>query len=113
MTTYTPETDNNPNIHGNQRGANGSYSGQEDDKQAKDKPRYVEVGASRGNQAADPAPINTNSHENIPANAGKRAYVDEKTGEVYGSGAGAGGGTGTEDYDHDTSGGGNDDAKAQ
>ena len=113
MVTDTPEIDNNPNLHGNERGTNGSYSGEEYDKQTKEKPRYVEVGASRGNQAADPAPINTNSHENIPTNAGKRAYVDEKTGEVYGSGAGAGGGTGTEDYDHDTSGGGNNDPRAQ
>jgi hypothetical protein len=39
----------------------------------------------------------------IPLEAGKRAYIDNKTGEVHGSGSGAGGGNPGEDIDLDTS----------
>lgn len=39
----------------------------------------------------------------IPPEAGKRAYIDNKTGEVHGSGSGAGGGNPGEDIDLDTS----------
>jgi hypothetical protein len=39
----------------------------------------------------------------IPPEAGKRAYIDNKTGEVHGSGSGAGGGNAGEDIDLDTS----------
>ncbi|TXC71245.1 hypothetical protein FSB78_10015 [Sphingomonas ginsenosidivorax] len=42
----------------------------------------------------------------IPREAGKRAYIDNKTGEVYGSGSSAGGGNPGEDIDLDTSGSG-------
>lgn len=37
----------------------------------------------------------------IPADNGKRAFFDEKTGAVHGSGAGAGGGNAGEDFDSD------------
>lgn len=39
----------------------------------------------------------------IPPEAGKRAYIDNKTGEVHGSGSSAGGGNAGEDIDLDTS----------
>jgi hypothetical protein len=110
-----PETDHDPKLRGNPLGTEGEYSGQEYDSFDKEQPRFVEVGASRDNRAADPAVANAAPGAEIPPDAGRRAYIDEKTGEVHGSGAGAGGGTGTgtEDYDHDTSGGGNDDPAAQ
>jgi hypothetical protein len=111
--TIDPEIDAAPKLRGNERGTEGGYSGQEYDSQTKDQPRFVEVGASRSDRQADPAARNAKPGEAIPPDAGKRAFVDEKTGEVHGSGAGAGGGTGAEDYDHDTSGGGNDDPAAQ
>ena len=50
---------------------------------------------------ADPA--DTADGRDIPPEAGKRAYIDNKTGEVHGSGAGAGGGNPGEDIDLDTS----------
>ncbi len=111
--TVRPETDADPKLRDNPQGTEGGYSGQEYDSFRKEQPRDVEVGVSRGNRAAETAAPNARPGEAIPADAGRRAYVDEKTGEVHGSGAGAGGGTGTEDYDHDTSGGGNDDPAAQ
>ncbi len=39
-----------------------------------------------------PAPGDGNADTSLPADNGKRASVDPKTGEVHGSGAGAGGG---------------------
>ena len=41
----------------------------------------------------------------IPADNGKRASIDETTGEVRGSGVGAGGGGLGEDFDSDAAGG--------
>ncbi len=101
-----PDTDDAPALRGNDDGTVGHYSGEEYDSYRKDQPRYVQVGATRGNGAADTATPNKAPGENIPPDAGRRAYVDEKTGEVHGSGAGAGGGNATEDYDADTPGGG-------
>jgi len=101
-----PETDDNPALRGNDDGTVGHYSGEEYDSYEKDQPRNVEVGVSRANREANvPAP-NTAPGEDIPPDAGRRAYIDEKTGEVHGSGAGAGGGNATKDYDADTPGGG-------
>ena len=40
--------------------------------------------------------------EDLPPEAGRRAFFDPKTGEVHGSGAGAGGGNPGEDYDSDS-----------
>ncbi len=107
--TARPETDSDPKLHGNSLGTEGSYSGQEYDSFDKGQPRTVEVGASRGDRVANPATPNAAPGESIPADAGRRGYVDENTGEVHGSGAGAGRGTGTESYDHDTGTGGDDD----
>ena len=41
----------------------------------------------------------------IPAENGKRASIDQATGEVHGSGVGAGGGGSGEDLDSDAAGG--------
>jgi hypothetical protein len=101
-----PETDEAPALHGNEDGTRGHYSGEEYDSYEKSNPRNVEVGASRGNREAGVATPNGQPGEDIPSEAGKRAYIDEKTGEVHGSGAGAGGGNPTEDYDTHTPGGG-------
>jgi hypothetical protein len=101
-----PETDKGPRLHGNEDGTRGHYSGEEYDSYEKSNPRNVEVGASRGNREADVTIPNGHPSEDIPSEAGKRAYIDEKTGEVHGSGAGAGGGNPTEDYDTHTPGGG-------
>jgi hypothetical protein len=101
-----PETDKGPRLHGNEDGTRGHYSGEEYDSSEKSNPRNVEVGASRDNREADVAIPNGQPGEDIPSEAGKRAYIDEKTGEVHGSGAGAGGGNPIEDYDTHTPGGG-------
>lgn len=102
----SPETEKDPALRGNDDGTVGQYSGEEYDSYRKDPPRYVEVGVSRDNRHADIAASNAAPGEDIPPDTGKRAYIDEKTGEVHGSGAGAGGGKATEDYDADTPGGG-------
>lgn len=39
--------------------------------------------------------------QDLPPDAGRRASIDPKTGEVHGSGMGAGGGNPGEDYDQD------------
>jgi hypothetical protein len=113
MTADRSDIDRDPKLRGNARGTEGHYSGEEYDSQTKEQPRYVEVGASRGDHEADPTAANAKPGEDIPDDAGRRAYIDEKTGEVHGSGAGAGGGTGTEDYDHDSSATGTDGAERQ
>ncbi|RZL85765.1 MAG: hypothetical protein EOP66_00585 [Sphingomonas sp.] len=104
----SPETDERAKLTGNPDGTAGRYSGEEYDSYRQDQPRNVEVGVSRDNRAATTEAPNARPGENIPPDAGRRAYIDEKTGEVHGSGAGAGGGNPTEDYDTDTSGGSGD-----
>ena len=44
-------------------------------------------------------------HRDLPREAGKRASIDPRSGEVHGSGSGAGGGNPGEDYDSDTAAG--------
>ncbi|MEG3085678.1 hypothetical protein U1707_18720 [Sphingomonas sp. PB2P12] len=102
----SPETDSGPKLVGNEDGTEGHYSGEEYDSYQKKQPRNVEVGASRGNRKANVLASNAAADESIPADAGRRAYIDEKTGEVHGSGAGAGGGNPTEDYGANSTGGG-------
>ncbi|MBM7406298.1 MULTISPECIES: hypothetical protein [Sphingomonas] len=43
--------------------------------------------------------------QDLPPDNGSRAWINQKTGEVHGSGAGAGGGNPGEDYDSDRQGG--------
>lgn len=56
-----------------------------------------------GDPSVTPAPSPADGRD-IPPEAGRRGYVDPKTGEVHGSGAGAGGGAPGEDYDTGTAG---------
>ena len=76
----SPETDSGPKLVGNKDGTEGHYSGEEYDSYEKMQPRNVEVGASRGNREADILASNAASGESIPTDAGRRAYIDEKTG---------------------------------
>lgn len=99
-----PQTDKSVKLQGNDHGTEGQYSGEEYDSSNKDQPRFVEVSAGRDNRETDHTDSNSESCEDIPSDVGKRAFIDEKTGEVYGSGAGAGGGNNTEDYDVGTNG---------
>lgn len=69
-------------------------------------PRYVAVAGEHGGTPVDPTAANRAPGEQIPVEAGRRGYVDERTGEVHGSGSGAGGGNPAEDYDADSPGGG-------
>lgn len=101
-----PETNEDSGFHGNKTGTKGHYSGEEYDSYQKEQPRYVEVGVSRGNreadttkaQAADDGAIENEAPHSTASDAGHRAYIDEKTGEVYGSGAATGGGSPVEDH---------------
>ncbi len=67
----------------------------------------VDHAAERHLQNRDPAPgdesIEKADGRDIPRESGKRAYIDNRTGEVHGSGASAGGGNPGEDIDLDTS----------
>ncbi len=101
-TKALPETNEDSGLHGNKTGTVGHYSGEEYDSYQKEQPRHVEVGVSRGNRKAN----TTGSSQTTPLDAGHRAYIDEKTGEVHGSGAGAGSGTPGENYDAGPSGNG-------
>ena len=109
----SPETDSGPKLVRNKDGTEGHYSGEEYDSYEKAQPRNVEVGASRGNREANILASNAAPGESIPTDAGRRAYIDEKTGEVHGSGSGAGGGNPTEDYGANTTGGGGEVREAQ
>lgn len=104
-TGRTPDIDDKVGLRGNEHATRGDYSGQEYDSHDKHSPRYVAVAGDHANKPDDPATPNHAPGEQIPPEAGRRAYVDEKTGEVHGSGAGAGGGSPNEDFD-DTAGGG-------
>lgn len=103
-TISPPQTDKGVDLHGNDRGTEGHYSGEEFDSYAKDQPRFVAVGAGRDNRAAGTQGGNSPEEENIPPDVGKRAFIDEENGEVHGSGAGAGGVSSTEEYDAGTKG---------
>lgn len=75
------------------------YSGDEYDSADHAAERYLQNRDGAHNASADePA-----DGRDIPPEAGKRAYIDNKTGEVHGSGSGAGGGNAGEDIDLDTS----------
>ena len=105
-TDRTPDIDDKVGLRGNEHATRGDYSGQEYDSHDKHSPRYVAVAGDHGNKPVDPAAPNHAPGEQIPPEAGRRAYVDEKTGEVHGSGAGAGGGSPNEDFDDSAGGGG-------
>lgn len=76
------------------------YSGDEYDSANHAAERHLQNRDGAKNAGADEAAAG----RDIPPEAGKRAYIDNKTGEVHGSGSGAGGGNPGEDIDLDTSG---------
>lgn len=79
-------------------GGSDSYSGQayDDDAHA----------AERASTPPPQAPVAAPDARDVPVEAGRRGWIDQRTGEVHGSGSGAGpGGNPDEDYDTGTPGG--------
>jgi hypothetical protein len=99
-----PITDPTVPQQGNAHGTNDGYSGQEAGSFESPDPLRVDASAARGGTAAAPAPTHDDG-ESIPDEAGTRAWIDQTSGEVHGSGAGAGGGAAGEDYDSHSPGG--------
>ena len=102
----TPEPVDNVSIKSGDtdRTADGSgkgegYSGDEYDSADHAAERHLQNRDGAHNAGAD-EPVDG---RDIPPEAGKRAYIDNKTGEVHGRGASAGGGNPGEDIDLDTS----------
>jgi len=104
-----PEIDPNVPQVGNTHGEADGYSGQEPGTFDNPTPAHADAGAVRGGMPAGRSTGAGAGQEagNIPPEAGHRATVDQRTGEVHGSGAGAGGNAAGEDPDHDSSGGSN------
>lgn len=104
-TSYTQKIDPERTTPKNAFDADTGYSGQEFDRQrekaegSKHPAGEVDPKASRDGGAG----LATGE---LPPEAGRRAWVDPKSGEVHGSGSGAGGGNNSEDYDHSSKGGG-------
>lgn len=100
-----PGTDDTQEMRDNPLGDKGHYSGQEYDSHAAMNPHHVAVGAGEGGTARTPIDAGHGPGEAIPDEAGRRAHIDQRTGEVHGSGMGAGGGSGGgsggENYDDD------------
>ncbi|MBB4618393.1 hypothetical protein [Sphingomonas abaci] len=96
-----PATDDSQEMRDNPTGTKGHYSGQEYDSHARKNPPQVAVGAGEGGVARHPIDATHAPGEAIPEEAGRRAHVDQRTGEVHGSGMGAGGGSEGENYDND------------
>lgn len=96
-----PTTDDTLSIRGNPTGTDGGHFGNEHDSYAHDKPRRVMVGHADGGVPADPIAVSHAPGEEIPDDAGRRAYADQKTGAVHGSGSAAGGGMAGDDIDQD------------
>jgi hypothetical protein len=85
-----------------QRGELGNgpgYSGQEYDSGDFAADRAMAASSERSADAATP------HDDRLPPDNGQRAYFDEKTGQVHGSGAGAGGGNPGEDFASDAAAG--------
>ncbi|WP_380787248.1 hypothetical protein [Sphingomonas sp. R86521] len=79
-------------------GQGDGYSGDEYDSVGHAAERHLKNRDTHEAGADEPA-----AGRDIPPGAGKRAYIDNKTGEVHGSGSSAGGGNPGEDIDLDTS----------
>jgi len=101
-----PEIDPTVPQAGNNHGTEGHYSGQEPGSYADPTPTHTDAGAVTGGTPATPGtgPGAGQDAEDLPPEAGHRATVDQRTGEVAGSGSGAGGGRAGEDLDDDTGG---------
>ena len=96
-----PQVDPTVPQHGNRVDTEGHYSGEEAGSSTPVTPDVVDAGSvaggtpatiTRGAGAGQPA-------EDLPPEAGHRATIDRRTGEVHGAGAGAGGGRQGENYD--------------
>lgn len=98
-----PDTDPTVPQGGNAHGTDGHYSGQEPGSFAQPSLERVDAGGTGGDRP-DPVPPEGEDGRAIPPEAGHRATVDQRTGEVHGAGAGAGGGRAGEDHDSDTGG---------
>jgi hypothetical protein len=96
-----PQTDDTQEMRGNPLGEKGHYSGEEYDSHAAMSPGQVAVGAGEGGTARTPIDATHRPGEAIPDEAGRRAHIDQQTGEVHGSGMGAGSGSEGENYDDD------------
>lgn len=96
-----PQTDDTQEMRGNPLGDKGHYSGEEYDSHAAMSPGQVAVGAGEGGTARTPIDATHRPGEAIPDEAGRRAHIDQRIGEVHGSGMGAGSGSEGENYDDD------------
>lgn len=101
-----PTSDDTQEVRGNMAGTKGSFYGNEADSHDARRPRHVHVGHDDGGTAAHPDPVSPAPEADIPDDAGRRAYVDQKTGAVRGAGAGAGGGHPGDEIDGATPAGG-------
>lgn len=110
MTKITPPThDDQQEVRGNEDGLRGHHFGNEYDSHDHRTPGKVGVGTEGsghgdGGVGIEPGRGNDEASEAIPAQAGTRGWIDQKTGAVHGSGSGAGGGQPVEDFDSDAGG---------
>jgi hypothetical protein len=104
MTTkITPPTfDESQEVRGNELGTKGPHFGNEYDSHAHRQPRKVGVGQAEtgggradGGVGIDPIAATHAEGEDLTDDNGRRGWVDQRTGEVHGSGAPA------EDIDKD------------
>ena len=89
----------------NEVGADASYSGQASDRK-RERAEGVRHPADDVDPQASKYPSKEMATGELPPEAGRRAWVDPKSGEVHGSGSSAGGGNVGEDYDDSSKGGG-------
>ncbi len=99
-----PTTDDTQEVRGNRAGTGGHHFGNEYDSHDHRSPAEVLVGSGNGGVGVDPRGTG-DVGEDVPDDTGRRGYVDQRTGEVHGSGASAGGGTKGDDLDSDDAGG--------
>lgn len=96
-----PAYDDTQEVRGNELGTRGHHFGNEFDSHDPRMPQNVRVGHSDGGVAIDPIPATHAPGEDLSDDNGRRGYIDQRTGEVHGSGADAGGGQPGEDFDSD------------
>ena len=104
---------NHPNVDPGRNPANNSFDNHDDwygqDYSKEHEQKMGDHKPSGHPLTGDPelitAPAEDAAGRDLPAEVGRRAWIDPKTGEVHGSGSGAGGGNEGEDYDEETSGG--------
>ena len=89
-----PTADETQTVKGNMRGDSGPAWGNEYDHHRHESPERVRVGANDGGTPAEGGAAQDDGGE-LPPETGRRAWVDQRTGEVHGSGAPA------EDIDRD------------